>query len=149
MAKKLGRPSIYSEELAKKICTRLANGESLRKICSDDGMPAKSVVIEWALDSKHPFADQYARARRIQAELMIDEVNEISDDGTNDYMLTKKGLVPDHEHMARSRLRVDTRKWIACKVLPKIYGDKIHAEHSGSISLNDLITDSFKPKTEE
>lgn len=141
-----GAPSIYTQELADKICKSLASGMSLRRILKEDGMPQVSTVLNWALDSKHPFYSQYANARRVQAELYIDEVSDISDDSTNDYILTEKGMVTNIENIQRARLRVDTRKWIACKVLPKIYGDKIQNEHSGSISLEQLVSGSTESK---
>jgi len=147
--KSAGRPSLYSETLAQKICHRLSDGESLRSICKDEDMPTAKTVVGWALDQKHPFCEQYAIARRIQAELMIDEIRSIADDSTQDYVLGPKGLQPDTEHINRSRLRVDTRKWIACKVLPKIYGDKLQTEHSGSLNLESLVTGSIQPKEKD
>ncbi len=44
-------------------------------------------------------------------------------------------LVGDHEHIHRSRLRVDTPKWVLAKALPKIYGDKIQTEISGGLDV--------------
>ncbi len=127
--KPLGRPSDYNEETALKICERLAEGESLRAICLDDDMPSKSSVFRW-LDANPSFRDQYARAREFQADTMADEIQDIADDGTNDWM--EKRLndgsvieVVNHEHIQRSRLRVDTRKWVASKLKPKKYGDKL------------------------
>lgn len=60
---------------------------------------------------------------------MADEVMDISDDGANDWMQRNDpdnpGYVVNGEHQARSRLRVDTRKWYLSKLAPKRYGDKI------------------------
>ena len=56
---------------------------------------------------------------------MADETLEISDDGTNDWMKDNEGYKVNGEHVARSRLRVDTRKWLLSKALPKIFGDKL------------------------
>lgn len=61
-AKKLGRPSKYSEELALTICERLAMGESLKAICTDKAMPTRSMVYRWK-EANQPFRDMYARAR--------------------------------------------------------------------------------------
>lgn len=134
--KKKGPPSCYTEELAHKICSQIASGKSLRRICLEEGMPSKAVVLSWALDSDHPFSDQYAKARRLQAEGFIDDASDIADDGSNDFYENEDGReVPDHEHINRSRLRVDTRKWIACKVLPKIYGDKLQVNNDGQGAL--------------
>jgi hypothetical protein len=123
-----GRPSLYSEELATRICERLAAGETLRAICRDDDMPSEPTVRRWALETESPFSAQYAKAREIGYQGLADEILEISDDGRNDtYLLDEetgaKGV--DHDVIARSRLRVDTRKWLLSKALPKVYGDKI------------------------
>ena len=94
-------------------------------------MPARSTVIGWLFDGDHEeFMDQYARAREVQAEVLADELADIADDGSNDFTTDKNGkAVVDHEHIQRSRLRIDTRKWVAAKLLPKRYGDKL--QHTG------------------
>lgn len=119
----LGRPSDYTPELADEICTRLANGESLRAICSsdrDDWMPHIGTVLRW-VGQHEEFREQYARAREIQAETMADEIIGIADDADID---AGAGV-------AKARLQVDARKWVASKLLPKKYGDKLQAEVSG------------------
>lgn len=137
---KIGRPSDYTAETASIICDRLAKGESLRAICRDDDMPAASSVFLWL--NKHPeFTEQYARAREAQADFYAEEIIEISDDGTNDWMARRSeaekgagiesGWVLNGEHVQRSRLRVDARKWFASKVAPKKYGDKLEATLQG------------------
>ncbi len=126
-SKKRGRPSLYTDKLAAKICRRLAEGESLRAICADKAMPGISTVMGWLFDGNHNgFSEQYARAREAQAEIRADEIVDIADDDTNDFTADKDGkLVANSEHIQRSRLRVDARKWIAAKLLPKRYGDKL------------------------
>lgn len=133
----VGRPSIYTDEIATEICTRLAEGESLRAICRLDHMPHEATVRGWALDErKHPgFYTQFARARQIRAFGWADEMLEIADDATADYAVQVGDggpkLVVDHEHIQRARLKVDTRKWLVSKMLPKVYGDRLQAELSG------------------
>lgn len=129
----MGRPSTYTEELALEICKRISEGESLRAICRDrdSGMPDRTSVHAWLLDpSKKGFSYQYELACNIRAENMFDELNEIADDGSNDYMEkeNKDGStyeVVNSENIQRSRLRVDTRKWYLSKVLPKKFGEKM------------------------
>ena len=75
--------------------------------------------------------------------MLADELFSIADDSTNDFMEIedKKGktrIVPDNEAQARSRLRVDTRKWYLSKVLPKIYGDKVQTELSGRLAIGEV-----------
>ncbi len=123
-----GRPTIYTEEMAATICSRLADGESLRAICRDEGMPRESTVRAWAIQENHPFYAQYAQAREIAYHSMADELFEIADNGSNDWMerndKDNPGYEANGEHMQRSRLRVDTRKWALARMLPKVYGDK-------------------------
>jgi hypothetical protein len=127
-----GRPTEFSSELAIEICSRIAAGESLRSICSqDDTKPAASTVCLWNLENRSGFSEQYARARQMQAEILADELFEVADDGSNDWVETKFGPQINGEVVQRSRLRVDTRKWYLSKVLPKIYGDKVLNEHVG------------------
>ncbi|MCK5316302.1 MAG: hypothetical protein KAJ55_00230 [Anaerolineales bacterium] len=112
-----GRPTVYTEELATNICHRLADGESLRKICEDPKMPNASTVHLWVLQDREEFSKQYTDARMAQALYWADELVEISD---------QKETEEIHQ---RSRLRVDTRKWALSKVLPKVFGEKI--AHTG------------------
>lgn len=92
-------------------------------------MPPESTVRQWVVDDREGFAAQYAQARELGYQTMVDELLEIADDGTNDYTTRKQGdediEVVNHDHIARSRLRVDTRKWLLSKALPKVYGDKL------------------------
>ncbi|RVG88680.1 terminase small subunit protein [Sinorhizobium meliloti] len=129
-----GRPTDYSEELAAVICERLMGGESLRAICSDEDMPGKTTVFRW-LASDPAFRDQYAKAREAQAEAMADEMLDIADNGSNDWMEKNFGedtrWVENGEAIRRSALRIDTRKWVAARLLPKKYGDKTQLEHTG------------------
>lgn len=130
----LGRPSVFSQDIADQICERLAGGESLRAICRDEGMPSEMSVRRWARDDVHGFASQYATARDLGAECLADEILEIADDASSDFTAGENGPAVDHEHIARSRLRVDTRKWLLSKVLPKRYGDRLDVAHTGAVS---------------
>lgn len=127
----MARPTDFTPELATEICKRISEGESLRAVCRDKEMPNRSTVHYWLLDPlKKEFYDQYEAACNIRAENMFDELEEIADDGSNDYMERENAdggtyTVTNTEHIQRSRLRVDVRKWYLSKVLPKKYGDKL------------------------
>lgn len=126
-----GRPSDYSAETATAICVRLGLGESLREICADDTMPGKSTVMRW-LAAHAEFRDQYASAREAQADYYAEEIIEISDDSSRDtYMDDNGNTRTDQEVIGRSRLRVDTRKWLMARMVPKKYGDRVVQEHTG------------------
>jgi hypothetical protein len=133
--KKTGRPSAYNLQIAGKICNLIAGGSSLRNACSQEGMPSTASVLRW-LAEHEDFRGQYARATDARADLMADEMIEIADDARNDFIEKARDngetfIVADQEHIARSRLRIDTRKWLASKMAPKKYGDKVQAEVSG------------------
>jgi hypothetical protein len=139
-AKPTGRPSDYSPKTATRICDELAHGKSLRRICEAEDMPSDRSVYRW-LESNEAFRQQYARARADQADYYADEIIEISDDGSNDTYEDDEGNVKtNYDVIARSKLRVDSRKWYAGKLAPKKYGEMKQVEHSGTISLENLIT---------
>jgi hypothetical protein len=61
-----------------------------------------------------------------------DDLDEIARDRRGDYMVDADGkTVPDMEHIMRSRLRIDTRKWMLSKMLPKVFGEKVITEITG------------------
>jgi hypothetical protein len=130
---KTGRPSAYTPELADKICLLLSEGASLLQICKADDMPTRQTVHNWLLADR-VFFDKYACAREMQADALADEIIEISDNSAFDMTVdddTGRAIV-DHEHIQRSRLRVDARKWYAAKVAPKKYGDRVIQNHVGA-----------------
>lgn len=149
----MGRPSEYTPEIAERICLELASGKTLREVCRGDEMPDERTVRSWALEDREGFSPQYARARELGYQAMADELLEVADDGRNDWMERRddddnKTYVLNGEHVQRSRLRVDTRKWLLSKALPKIYGDKVTQEVTGAdgASLVPIINLTIGPK---
>ena len=138
-----GRPSVYTDILAAEICERLADGESLRTICEAEEMPHKSTIFRWLAANKD-FRDQYAQAREEQAANLADELFDIADDGSNDWMERRGedgetiGWSLNGEAVQRSKLRLDTRKWYLSKILPKKYGDKLDLNHSGKLEVTEI-----------
>ncbi|WP_063979518.1 terminase small subunit-like protein [Ensifer sp. Root423] len=134
----VGRPSLFTDEMAGLICDRISNGESLRSICDDDGFPSKSTVFKW-LSENEAFSDQYARAREAQADAIFDDILSIADDARNDWMekLDSEGgnigWRENGEAVRRSQLRIEARKWMAGKLRPKKYGEKLDLNVSGSL----------------
>lgn len=131
------RSTEFNEEIAARICEELIAGNSLRKICEAEDMPAASTVFVW-LGRFPAFAEQYTRAREAQMEAMADEIVDIADDGTNDYVTKTRPdgseyEAFDAEHVQRSKLRVDTRKWLMSKLAPKKYGEKLDLNVGGSL----------------
>lgn len=146
-----GRPSIFTQEIADKICEEIAtSSKSLKTICGEEGMPSVRTVLSWLSqgdkeESKPEFKEflhQYARAREEQADFLAEEILEIADDGSNDLMTITKGdasyETENKEVTNRSKLRVEARKWIASKLKPKKYSDKVDLNHAGQIALNQI-----------
>lgn len=130
-----GRPSDYTKEIALVICTEIAtSSKSLRTICNAENMPSVSSILRWLRDNED-FRTQYARAKEEQADFLQEEMLDIADDGSNDFMTIVKGdeqyTVENKEWTSRSKLRVETRKWAASKLKPKKYGDKIDLTSNG------------------
>lgn len=123
-----GRPPISPEKLSE-VLEQIAEGKSVRGICSAENMPSERSIYAY-LAASDEFSQQYARAREAQMDRYAEEILEISDDSTNDYMekKNKDGSTYeafDAEHVQRSRLRVDSRKWLMSKLAPKKYGEKV------------------------
>lgn len=119
-----GRPTKYNLEIALAICDRIADGESLVKICSDPSMPKKTAVYEWLLRHKE-FAELYARAREDQADSLADEIQAIADELPMEITDDKGVTRFDSAYVTWQKNRVDARKWIASKLKPKKYSDRL------------------------
>lgn len=129
----MARATEFSQSIADQICERLADGESLRMICLDESIPARSTVFKW-LSQQKDFADQYARAREAQADTMADEILHIADTPVMGQKTVSKatGLeITEGDMIEHRRLQVDARKWLAAKMAPKKYGDKFTGEIGG------------------
>ena len=143
-----GRPSDYTPEIADVICKRLADGASLKQVCSCEDMPARSAVYTWLL--KHSeFADKYARACEIRADYVFDEMFEIADtpqlgvktvtkpDGSVE---TTEGNMIEHR-----RLRIDARKWALARMSPRKYGDRQTTDANVHVAVAPEITADMTP----
>jgi len=142
--KQTGRPTVYSEALAVEILSKIASGMSLREISRDSAMPAKSTLSLWIAKDRENFSARYEQACKARAWVWADELVDIADDSVNDYMLRQSKSGEEYEAtnpeaIARSRLRVDTRKWILSKLLT-VYADKPEpAVDDLAASVNKLI----------
>lgn len=128
--KKIGRPTIYKPEVVSEILIRLSRGESLRSITKDPHIPHLDTVYVWI--TKHPeFAEQYAIAREEQAETLADEIIALADEKP-DTVTDDKGVSRvDSGWVNWQKNRVDARKWVASKLKPKKYGERVTQEHTG------------------
>ncbi len=151
MANPVGRPSTYSQEIADEMCELIAMGYSVRRVCLLDHMPAISTFFKW-LREHEEFSKQYARATEERAEAMAEEILDIADDNTNDtiIMTNKNGQeyeTTNKEVVQRSRLRVDTRKWLMAKMKPKRYGDKLDVVSDGEKLEGLVIIKDINPES--
>ena len=112
-----GRPTDYTKELGEEMCSLIADGNSVSKICAMDGMPAAKSFFRW-LRLHEEFRHNYEASKEEQADRFVEQMLEIADDA-------------EPENVQVARLRLDTRKWIASKFKPKRYGDKITQEQIG------------------
>lgn len=131
--KKNGRPSKYTNKLADKICQMIAQGQSVRSICAKKDMISMQTFFRW-LRENDKFREQYARACEERSYMHAEDIIEIADNATNDYMekLEGDGYIFNSENVQRSRLRIDTRKWLMSKLNPKVYGDKLDMTTNGN-----------------
>jgi hypothetical protein len=140
----LGRPSLYSDQLAHLICLRIANGESVLTICRDADMPDRGTIVRW-MAGNALFASMIVRARELQADHYAEETIEIADNPTGDTLLKPDGTpVTVWENVQRSKLRCDQRRWYAAKLAPKKYGDsvtqRIVGEDGGPVLIQEPLT---------
>lgn len=132
----VGRPSDYTQEKADLICSLIAEGRSLSSVCREEGMPGSSSVFRWLRENQE-FRKNYDTSMRERTLAHGEQLIDISDDGTNDWMEDQymKGKSPgwkvNGEAVQRSKLRVDTRKWLMSKMEPKKYGDKMDVTSGG------------------
>lgn len=119
----------FSQEIADEICLKTScTSEGIRKLCrKNKHWPKAKTIYKWRL--KYPlFGEQYARAKVFQAYVLADEIIEIADNKKDDYIVIGEKVVANTDHINRARLRIDSRKWLLSKLLPKIYGDKVGDE---------------------
>ena len=127
----MGRDHQYTPALGEIALSLAAEGKTYAEIAKACGVASRATIVNWALDKSlktengESFFDAFARAKEIGWELMADDLQAIADDSSKDWIETADGKRADHEHISRSKLRVDTRKFILSKRVPKTFGDKL------------------------
>lgn len=132
-SKKSGRPTRYSFAMAKEICRVISTSSiGLAQHCKHHPhWPCRDTIYAWIAEHEE-FSDMYARAKKLQIEILVDEILEIADNTTrNTIVIGKDKSITNNEWINRARLRIDTRKWLAAKLVPRLYGEKIQNEHTG------------------
>lgn len=126
----MGRPTDYSEELASDLCSRIAEGRSLRSVVQDDDMPSARTVYNW-LGKHEGFVQQYARAKEDSADARADQIDDIGD----------RVLKGEYDPQA-ARVAIDAFKWTSGKHKPKKYGDKQQIEQT--VNFGGMSDDELK-----
>ena len=142
-----GRPTAYGSKIANKICTLIAQGDTLRAACIALKIP-EDTVYGW-LVSYPEFNQNYACARHIRADIAFGEqILDIADDGRNDWVETKTGrLVPNKELVLRSKIRIEARQFHMSRLHPQTWGDRQQIDVKNDWSL--LTEDERRRKAEE
>lgn len=124
---------VFSEGLLSTILDRVATGEPLSKVCSSAEMPTRKSFFEWVANDD-TIKNRYEVAIQMRAELLAEDIIAISDEVVLEtkYDGEDVKIVMDATAVARNRLRVDARKWLASKMAPKKYGDKTTQEIVGA-----------------
>lgn len=127
-----GRPTKYSKELATKICMAIAeSSHGLKVLCDlNDDFPSHSTIRKWIFENKK-FSDNYDKAKQEQADYLADEILRIADDKDGDLIAGEFGEVGNSTNVSRARLQIDARKWIASKLKPKKWGEKMDITTDG------------------
>ncbi len=124
---KKGRPTKYNDTLAREICDKIASSsKGTKKLCSEHPhWPCQDTLFTW-LKIYPEFSEQYAQAKRCQVEILIDEILEIADDDLQDKFTNSQGeIIFNNSVINRAKLRIDTRKWLASKLVPRVYGTRV------------------------
>jgi hypothetical protein len=131
-----GRPSLYSDELAEKICLEIAQGRSLNSLTKEDWCPSYWTLCRWLRDNE-VFREIYARSREDLAELGATEINELADEPPQ---MTPEGKV-DAGWVHWQKNRIEARKWVAAKLKARVYGERTHTIVEATVSKAKPVTD--------
>lgn len=128
-----GRPSTYTPERAKSYCERLSRGDLAVEISAEPGMPSLDCIYRWK--EAHPeFREAYARAREQQAQACAERA-------------VISGRNATSEDAAAARVRFDADRWLAARIDPKNYGDRIQQEVTGDLNVHRVLAEA--PLTED
>lgn len=139
------KPVTYNSEIAEEICTKIAtSSKGLRKLCKENPhWPDYGTIYDWRL--KFPdFRAKWFESKRHQVEVLVDDLLEIADDGSQDSIIKvdDNGIEREcynTEYVNRSRIRIEVRKWLAAKLAPTMYGEKLSHDPNSYTSQEDAL----------
>ena len=130
MAKKTGRPSLYTPELIDTICERLSKGEPLAVICREEGMPEDRTIRRWCED-REDVKSAIAQARETGEDVIAAQVLEIID-SPPERVATMHGDQIDSGDVSNRRMRAEYRLKLLAKWNPKRWGEKVDVTSNGN-----------------
>jgi hypothetical protein len=141
-AKKTGRPSKYTPELAAEMCERLSNGEPLRQICRDDHMPAWQKIYEW-MGRDETLSGAIAHAREVGQDAIAEEIY-LEAVAQPERILSQNGDRIDPGYVALVKARAEIKLKLLAKWNPKRYGDRVQVAGDPNAPLKTEISfDTF------
>ncbi len=130
-------PAKYRLGIARGICDRMAEGETLTAICRTKRMPGYRMVRRWREEPENmigdqSFADAFLQAREDHSHRWADEI-------VDESQVEIEGGKFDSSRVHAAGLRTDAKKWVVSKVLPRVYGDKLPHAGSSEAPINVII----------
>ena len=111
-------------------------GYALRTVLKNGDNPSSQTFYKW-LESDEQKSKRYARACEERAANIFEDILEIADDSAGDTKVDKDGnKTYDSEFAARSKIKIDARKWMLSKLQPEKYGDKTDLNLKGDITID-------------
>lgn len=138
---KMGRPSKYSKELAERICKVVsANPKSLVELCNENtDFPCKDTIQDWRINNSE-FREMYLSAKMNQIETLVDYGLYVSRDKSGDVLRDNDDkIIINSANVSRSKTEIDYIKWLAARLLPRLYGDKIQTETKVTLSHEEAL----------
>lgn len=146
------------EEIFNQICLEVSEGEAVRNVLKQEGMPSSKTFYAWmqikpkdkpdTQEVKENRVKQYQDATDERASHIFEEILKIADDQEGDVYYNDEGKeCTNHNVISRSKVRIDARKWMLSKLNPKKYGDKIdHTTGGEKITTQEPVQIVFKDK---
>ena len=137
-----GRPTDYTPEFGKLICERVAINpvgySTLRQLYPD--MPNLTTIRAWRL-SIPEFSTRYLEAKQFQAQLLVEEIDDLLPSEVRFYVDDKGNERIDAPSAAMIIAKINNRKWMAARLAPKIYGDKQHNDTTITVKHEESLKD--------
>jgi hypothetical protein len=140
----------FTKQLIEDVCEVIStSNKSMAAIAKEFNVSVSK--LRAAIANNVEFRDMYARAKEDQADFLAEEIIEIADDSSQDTLTDADGNeLENREWVNRSKLRVDARKWIAAKLKPRKYGERVDITSDGEkLSIPILNIDPLKIATKD